>query len=58
MTVHRLLDIDPPNYNEGRFDTDILVNDKKIDVKTMLRKHNMRDDWVHNFDWLSKRNIL
>ena len=44
LTVHRLLEMDPPNYNEGRIDTDILVNDKKIDVKSMLRKHDMRDD--------------
>ena len=49
LTVHRLLEKDPPNYNEGRIDTDILVNDKKVDVKSMLRKHDMRDDWVHNF---------
>ena len=49
LTVHRLLEMDPPNYNEGRIDTDILVNDKKIDVKSMLRKHDMRDNWVHNF---------
>ena len=49
LTTYRLLEMDPPNYNEGRIDTDILVNDKKIDIKSMLRKHDMRDDWVHNF---------
>jgi len=37
--------IERPN----RFITNILVNGKKIDVKSMLRKHDMRDNWVHNF---------
>ena len=32
LTVHRLLEMDPPNYNEGRIDTDILVNNKKIEM--------------------------
>ena len=49
LTVHRLLGLDPPNYNEGRIDTDVLINNKKVDIKSMLRKYDMRDSWVHNF---------
>ena len=49
LTVHRLLKKDPPNYNEGRIDTDILVNDDEVGVYSMLRKHAMRYDWVQNF---------
>jgi len=33
LTVHRLLGLDSPNYNEGRIDTDVLINNKKVDIK-------------------------
>ena len=49
LTLHRLLGLTRPKYTSGRLDTDILINNKKVDIKSMARNVYMQDHYVHNF---------
>jgi hypothetical protein len=54
MKVHQAFGI-PFEFGQG-FDGgfDMVLNDKKVDVKTMGRNVNMKPDYVHNFIGLQK----
>jgi len=47
--VYKSLGRDLPKYNHGSLIEDIIINDKKVDIKTMGRTVDMRDFYVHNF---------
>ena len=47
--LHKALDKDLPNYDNGSLIEDLKINGKKVDVKTMARTVDMRDFYVHNF---------
>lgn len=47
--LHKALDKDLPNYDNGSLIEDLKINGKKVDVKTMARNVDMRDFYVHNF---------
>ena len=49
LTLHRVLGLTRPKYTSGRLDSDILINNKKIDIKSMARNVYMQDHYVHNF---------
>tara|TARA_Y100001937_G_scaffold100191_1_gene137009 strand:+ start:824 stop:1351 length:528 start_codon:yes stop_codon:yes gene_type:complete len=49
LTLHRVLGLTKPKYTSGRLDSDILINNKKIDIKSMARNVYMQDHYVHNF---------
>ena len=49
LTLHRVLGLTKPKYTSGRLDTDILINNKKVDIKSMARNVYMQDHYVHNF---------
>ena len=49
LTLHRVLGLTRPKYTSGRLDTDILINNKKVDIKSMARNVYMQDHYVHNF---------
>ena len=49
LTLHRVLGLKKPKYTSGRLDSDILINNKKIDIKSMARNVYMQDHYVHNF---------
>lgn len=49
LITHRILGREYPTYGEGIIAEDISINDKKVDVKSMARNFDMRDNWVHNF---------
>tara|TARA_R100000781_G_scaffold14905_2_gene12276 strand:- start:299 stop:847 length:549 start_codon:yes stop_codon:yes gene_type:complete len=47
LMIYKALDLPLPTYEKFSF-TDIEINNKKIDIKTMGRKYFMRSGWVHN----------
>jgi hypothetical protein len=47
--VYKLLNRDLPSYDSGALIEDIIINDKKVDIKTMARTVDMKDNYVHNF---------
>jgi len=49
LTLHRVLGLTRPKYTSGRLDSDILINNKKVDIKSMARNVYMQDHYVHNF---------
>jgi len=49
LTLHRVLGLTKPKYTSGRLDSDILINNKKVDIKSMARNVYMQDHYVHNF---------
>jgi hypothetical protein len=49
LTLHRVLGLTRPKYTSGCLDTDILINNKKVDIKSMARNVYMQDHYVHNF---------
>lgn len=49
LIVHKLLGQEYPDYESGEIATDITINNKKVDVKSMARNYDMKDEWVHNF---------
>ena len=49
LTLHRVLGLTKPKYTSGRLDSDILINNKKVDIKSMARNVYMQEHYVHNF---------
>ena len=47
--IYKLLNRDLPSYDSGALIEDIIINDKKVDIKTMARTVDMKDNYVHNF---------
>ena len=56
LTIYDLLNIEPQKFRSSGFDGgyDLILNNKKIDIKTMGRKVKMKDHYVHNFIGLQK----
>ena len=56
LTIYDLLKIDTPKFEQDKFDGgfDIIVNQRKIDIKTMGRSVDIKDHYVHNFIALQK----
>ena len=47
--LHKAIGKDLPTYDSGSLIEDIIINNKKVDIKTMARTVDMRDFYVHNF---------
>ena len=47
--LYKALGKDLPTYDSGSLIEDIVINGKKVDVKTMGRTVDMKDFYVHNF---------
>jgi hypothetical protein len=47
--VHDLLKRELPTYDQGSVIADLVINNKKIDVKSMARNVDMQEYYVHNF---------
>jgi hypothetical protein len=47
--VHDLLKRELPTYDQGSVIADLVINNKKVDVKSMARNVDMKDFYVHNF---------
>jgi hypothetical protein len=47
--VHDLLKRELPTYDQGSVIADLVINNKKVDVKSMARNVDMQDYYVHNF---------
>ena len=47
LIIYKVLDLPFPTYESFTF-TDIEINNKKINIKTMGRNYFMRSGWVHN----------
>ncbi len=56
LTIYDLYKIDHPNFENSQFDGgyDIIINNKKTDIKTMGRTVDIKDHYVHNFIGLQK----
>ena len=47
--VYKALNKELPQYDSGSLIEDIVINNKKIDIKSMARNVDMKDFYVHNF---------
>ena len=47
--VYLALGKELPTYDSGSVVEDVIINDKKVDIKSMARNSDMRDNFVHNF---------
>lgn len=56
LTIYDLLKIDYPKFEQDKFDGgfDVIINQLKIDIKTMGRSVDIKDHYVHNFIGLQK----
>ena len=46
--IYKILNEGLPNYVDGSLIEDILINNKKVDIKSMGRKSDIRDFYAHN----------
>jgi hypothetical protein len=46
--IYKLLNRGLPNYDNGSLIEDILINNKKVDIKSMGRKSDIKDFYAHN----------